>query len=111
MPAPFTFPQRVARLYALGVRFDIEDLHILAQYTWHMDMRGYCQCYRPSDRRLLRMHEVLLGPAPVDMVIDHINRDTTDNRRSNLRYATREENVRNAVTVGRYRTTTGVRHP
>ena len=111
MPAPFTFTQRVARLYDLGVRFDIEDLPVLAAYTWHLDARGYCQAYRPHDRKLLRMHEVLLGPAPDGMVIDHKNRDTTDNRRVNLRYATREQNVRNAENVGRYMTTTGVQHP
>lgn len=37
----------------------------------------------------------LIGKPPQGMVIDHINRVRTDNRRCNLRFATRAENAQN----------------
>lgn len=44
----------------------------------------------------IRMHRLVLGySGPLD--IDHRNRNTVDNRRSNLRTATRSENVKNSA--------------
>lgn len=41
------------------------------------------------------MHWVVLTP-PKGLMIDHINRNTLDNRRENLRIVTRSENRKNA---------------
>lgn len=41
------------------------------------------------------LHRFLLNP-PRDMFVDHINGNGLDNRRTNLRLATREQNARNA---------------
>jgi hypothetical protein len=47
-------------------------------------------------RKLLYMHREVLGLSPGDpRIADHINHDTLDNRRSNLRIATAQENMRN----------------
>ena len=45
--------------------------------------------------KLVLMHRLLLEADPARHV-DHINGDTLDNRRANLRQATRSENLRNA---------------
>lgn len=53
--------------------------------------------------RDVRMHRVVLGyDGPLD--IDHINHNSLDNRRANLRVATRSTNMRNAKLVA-YRAT------
>ena len=47
-----------------------------------------------------RLHRFILDVSE-DMVVDHINRDKSDNRRENLRVCTQAENVRNSRrTVG-----------
>jgi HNH endonuclease/AP2 domain len=47
-----------------------------------------------NQRRDIRMHRVLMGE-PDGFDVDHINGDGLDNRRANLRIATRAENLRN----------------
>ena len=44
--------------------------------------------------KFLYMHRVIMGE-PTGKQVDHINGGTIDNRRSNLRVATRSENLRN----------------
>jgi hypothetical protein len=49
-----------------------------------------------SGQRLEYMHRAILGLTPGDgKEIDHKNRDTLDNRRSNLRIVTRSQNSQN----------------
>jgi hypothetical protein len=45
---------------------------------------------------MLRMHRVIVD-APAGMDVDHISRDTLDNRRSNLRVCEHFQNTRNRV--------------
>lgn len=72
-------------------RIDIEDIEKIKKYKWSLDGFGYVQAYIPQT---IRLHRLLLN-APKGMDVDHINHDTLDNRKSNLRICNRSQNTIN----------------
>lgn len=82
------------------VFFDDEDSEAVLRHKWFMTPQGYA-CTKlprqPGRRPSISMHRLLLGN-PAGLVVDHINRNRADNRRSNLRVCTRSENNRNRPT-------------
>lgn len=76
---------------------DDEDAERVNQFTWFFGPQGYAarQGERDGDKRtLIHLHRVIMN-APATMQVDHINGDTLDNRKSNLRLCTHAENVIN----------------
>lgn len=74
---------------------DDEDFAALSEYHWCRHSRGYAKRRVQGNVQIL-MHRQIMGDAPADgLEVDHINRCKLDNRRSNLRWVTRSENVRN----------------
>lgn len=67
-------------------KISCEDILMLSEYKFHFH-NGYARC--PSIRK--NLHQLLIKGETVD----HINRDRLDNRRENLRPATRLQNIRN----------------
>lgn len=74
---------------------DADDYGVVSQYSWCVDERpnGLCYANTTIGRRTVRMHELLLPEAAPE--IDHRNNDGLDNRRENLRPATRSQNAAN----------------
>ena len=74
---------------------DAEDYERLKQYKWHVD-KGDSTNYaaRGIVGKNFRMHREILG-APKGLVVDHINHNGLDNRRSNLRLCTVRQNNMN----------------
>ncbi len=78
---------------------DDEDYDALSYYKWHLKRSIYTSYAvrwggKINGRRVLvRMHRQIIGNH--DSEIDHINRDGLDNRRKNLRLATRQQNMAN----------------
>lgn len=80
---------------------DDEDFDYLSQFKWHLKRSSkkarvvYAVAHEPNTTRnstKLRMHRLLL---PGAKEVDHINGDGLDNRRHNLRAATKHQNMRN----------------
>lgn len=71
-------------------KIDIEDIKRVKKYKWHLNNNGYV--YTDSEKGdRISLHRYLID-TPEGKDTDHINRDKLDNRKSNLRICTRQEN-------------------
>lgn len=75
---------------------DDADYPSVCPYRWNLARNGYVVSYRKVDgrKRTLFLHRVIMN-APSGLQVDHISRDKLDNRRHNLRFATRSQNQAN----------------
>lgn len=70
---------------------DDEDFALINSYTWHLSKAGYATT---NSKPMVYMHR-LVNRTPPDVDTDHINGNTIDNRRSNLRDCTVSQNLMN----------------
>ena len=82
---------------------DAEDYDELNKYKWYAHKHKRARAYYArrgvgsgKDKKSLAMHRVIMN-APNGIVVDHINGDGLDNRKSNMRLCTNKENCRNQV--------------
>lgn len=89
-----------------GTKFmvDMEDADRVKQYYWYENDQGYIISH--IDGKYVRLHRFILCSKKGE-IVDHKNRDKTDNRKSNLRIATRQLNAVNRP-AGR-NSTTGIK--
>lgn len=73
---------------------DDEDFELVNQYQWRGHKGGNSDNHIYAVTRL-RMHRLVMQ-APPGMVVDHINGDTLDNRKCNLRLCTTSQNQQNS---------------
>jgi len=87
-------------------KVDDEDYEKLAIYRWHSNIKKVtngivvraCRTIRTNGKRTsLYMTRFILNP-PINKYVDHINRNTLDNRKINLRFCSNAENSRNRGT-------------
>lgn len=84
----------------LFARVDAVDFAFLMQWSWSHVRNKNGTPYARRNRKIMgrssgiSMHRFLLA-APQGVEVDHINGDTLDNRKANLRFCTRSQNVAN----------------
>ena len=96
------FIERKGRL--IPTLIDTEDLELVGEYRWHGILDKTCAtlCYylcnkynnKTEGKGCRKLHRLVMG-CPDNLEIDHINHDTTDNRKCNLRIVDRFENQQN----------------
>ena len=90
-----------------------QDYERLSGYRWFSHLRSgnwYAHRNGPTlegKRAFVMMHHDVIGKPVTGIVTDHINGNSLDNRRSNLRHASYSENARNRKT--RRTSTTGLK--
>jgi len=80
---------------------DNEDFEVFNKYTWCAVKDGntfYAQkttSKKDGSTTTVRLHREIMKP-PKELMIDHIDRDGLNNRRSNLRFCTNTQNQMNS---------------
>lgn len=75
-------------------KIDDEDSDIVLRYKW-TNNKGYAQAV--VEGTTIRMHRLVLGLEKGRGIVDHINGDRADNRKSNLRVCTPSQNRANTT--------------
>ena len=80
---------------------DDQDFELASKYPWYASIRkkdGYIRVVCKKQVNNVKFHyilsRVIMNP-PKGLMVDHINGDTLDNRRQNLRLATHQQNCQN----------------
>lgn len=93
------------------ILIDSQDLELVSQYAWTVTKDGYAKKYLEKLvdgkrlRRVVYMHRLIMD-AKENELVDHINQNKADNRRNNLRFASKSLNSLNSQKV---RSSTGYR--
>jgi hypothetical protein len=80
--------------YALVSNEDFEEVN---KYKWHISKydNGYKRVQGTINKKSTRLSHFIKGKPEKGKVVDHKNRNSLDNRRENLRFATDEQNAQN----------------
>ena len=84
-------------LFTASFIADLEDIEKLKYHKWRLSTFGYALTGLPSKGTSRNASYVVLGidSRKTDLVVDHINGNTLDNRKRNLRVITQQQNLLN----------------
>lgn len=77
------------------ILFDIEYYDYFSLFCWCVDTKGYAISWNPQTKKYQKMHQLIIITEDEKYVPDHRNGNTLDNRRHNLRIATKHQNAMN----------------
>jgi len=95
---------------AIECLVDTSDVPMLKMYNWHTSYSKQKKCYYVSSTWPggIKIQRLLLGASYAEEV-DHINGNTLDNRRENLRVTSKAQNMQNRQGANRNNLSCGVR--
>ena len=73
---------------------DREDYERVSEHKWHAGGSKNQYAYTHLNGKHISLQRFLVD-CPANLVVDHINHDTFDNRKANLRICTQKENAHN----------------
>lgn len=98
LPHPYMELPIQSRIHGLVVcLIDDKDAPLVNQYHWYVTKQGYVTTVLVTSgkgRQGIKLHRLLMD-APKGVMVDHVNRNKLDNRRSNLRLCIRAQNHAN----------------
>ena len=74
---------------------DKEDYIKIKDISWYEANNGYI-CHKDTNKKVILLHRYIMD-APNNMVVDHINHKRNDNRKTNLKICTQQENAQNRL--------------
>lgn len=80
------------------ILIDKDDIERVEGYKWYINTPDNARTLYVANDKLGKLHRYLLNVQNSDDIIDHINRNGLDNRKSNLRITTASINSRNMDT-------------
>lgn len=81
---------------------DPEDYDRVTKYKWYFDPDGSAKAnYRDSGTQITVVASRLIMNAQKGQIVDHINGNKLDNRKANLRFATKQQNRANGGPMNR----------
>ena len=78
---------------------DDDEFHLLSSYQWSANQTesGHVYAVRWDGFKAVKMHREIMGAAHGDgLIVDHIDGNTLNNQKSNLRLCTQSENTQNS---------------
>ena len=77
--------------------FDLEDYDKIKDYCWYINWYGYVTSIDKNTNKRVQMHRLIMNITDKNLDVDHKNGSNTknDNRKYNLRVATRSQNNMN----------------
>jgi len=90
------------------ILIDKEDYKKVENLGLYIHRIGKYYYVRTQHNNKQALHRVLMSPVPAGYVVDHINRNTLDNRKRNLRVTTIQGNLENQLRENNKTGKTGV---
>lgn len=76
--------------------FDLEDFDLIKNYYWFFDACGYLIAYKKEQERgFWKLHRLVMGVSDQSILVDHIKHVLYDNRKTELRLCTQNQNMQN----------------
>lgn len=82
-------------------KIDKEDIEKVKKYKWYYDKNGYVVSDSFDENKTKYLHRYLMKPSK-EKIIDHINGNKLDNRKSNLRMVFHSENSINRKSASNF---------
>lgn len=93
------------------VLIDNDDVERVSKIKWHIvNIRNderYLYAVGQLNKKRIRLHRFITN-CPEEKVIDHINHNTLDNRKSNLKVCSGKENLSNGIWINNKRNKSGI---